>query len=475
MTTNQNDGTEVLIFIIGVVAILGLIITFTLYSDSGKGTGVENIEYNQSDNESEERVSLISADNGNAVVEGTILGDTQGTVVVDDITRKGDNVEATVSVRSDDVSDTFVPYKYKMELSGVKKDDNLRIRHENRENKEVVYDETIHTNTESSIELINTSSSRTTNNYEYEIGSDKIKIEGNIVGSTSGQTPVIEGYEVRDDVLHVEIGLESSEGIAATVVTGYKYRAEVSGTQVSEVQVSHNGVEDIKSNSKNSETNLDLENKGTDGEAKDSARIRWSDNGASLSGSIVGNSGGQEVFINNSYEEQNTYVVELDTELKNEDGIATTVVLSYGYELDIEGDNVPDRIRVEHVGGETYKFERNNTGSGEDFDYKFQNEGSSNQKGELVERNDEFFIIEGSFITGSSTCTKASLENIERSDDVLDVKLAPKSNSPLFGFCTDDLGPSPYRLRVDYEGEINRVNLDIEQKNMQNEELSIEL
>lgn len=473
MGSNYDNNTLIVVFAIGAVAIAGVVLMVGFYADDASGDPeVEDISYNQSDSKQTDEVTVEFNERGNAILTGEVVGDTQGTVVVDELTRDGNEVEATISVRSDDISDTFVGYNYEVEVSGVEEGDEVTVNHENRESKETVYQRSLDSDVTTQIELVSSSPQDTENRHKTNITSDGVVVTGNIVGSTSGQTPVIEGYQIEGDVLKLNIGLESSSQFGATVVTGYQYTAEIQGVSVDRVEVNHEGIDDVGSTEPVSK--VELENTGSSGQTNDLARVKWSEDEATVTGSIVGNTGGQEVVVVDSYEQGDSYVVVLDTEVASEGDnvVVPQVITSYGYELDITGE---DKLTIEHKGGEKYEFTRDEQGEREEFQYEFSNEGSADEVAELVDSTESSFVVEGSFTTGSSTCSEASLDSIERSGDTLNVELSPVSNVPIFGSCTEDLAPSPYTLRVDYEGSLDKVNFDVTQKGVEDVRESIEL
>lgn len=472
MSSKYDNKTLIVLFAVGVVAIAGAVLMVGFYTNDVSGNPeVEDINYNQSDSKDTDEVTVKFNERGNAILTGEVVGDAQGTVVVDELTRDGDEVEATISVRSDDIGDNFVEYEYEVEMSGVEEDDEFTVNHENRESEETVFQRSLKPNVTTQIELVSTSPQDTENRHKTNITSNGVVVTGNIVGSTSGQSPVIEGYQLDGDVLKMDIGLESSSQFGATVVTGYQYSAEIQGVNVDRVEVNHEAIDDVDSSNT---SKVELENKGSSGQKNDLARVKWSEDKATVTGSIVGNTGGQEVTVVDSYQEGESYVVVLDTELASggDNVVVPQVITSYGYELDVTGE---DDLTVEHKGGETYSFTRDEQGEREEFRYEFSNEGSADEVAELEDSTGSSFVVEGSFITGSSTCSETSLDSIERSGDTLNVELSPVSNAPVFGYCTDDIGPSPYTLRVEYEGSLERVNFDVTQEFEDDIRTSIEL
>jgi hypothetical protein len=82
---------------------------------------------------------------------------------------------------------------------------------------------------------------------------------------------------------------------------------------------------------------------------------------------------------------------------------------------------------------------------------------------ELTEHNREEFVLEGSFMTGSSTCSRASVENLKlKEDDTAHVIFAPETVRRRA--CTEDLASDSYQLHVDHGGRVETVRITITQK-----------
>lgn len=82
---------------------------------------------------------------------------------------------------------------------------------------------------------------------------------------------------------------------------------------------------------------------------------------------------------------------------------------------------------------------------------------------EVTQMGQSEFILEGSFFTGSSTCSRASIEQIQlRKDGTVDVVLAPERIQKRV--CTEDLASDSYRLVVNHGGYAESTDITVHQK-----------
>lgn len=481
--SDTNNTTKLVAFIVMILFVTGFVLMVGFASDDEPedeiNASIETLSTSSTDIEDHHTVDIQDDE---VIVEGNIVGSNAGqTPVIENYSIEDDVLNIVIGLEdSDELAATVITgYEYRAEFEGVTTIDDVEITHSG--SSDTTSGET---DLETNIDLVSSSQSDLENRHGVDVkDNNSVLIEGNIVGSNAGQTPVIESWDVDSEgTLVVEIGLEQPDGMfGATVVTGYQYEAELNGiSSFDNVEVVHTELDDQVSQK---DVEVNLNNTGSSSQTQDRAEAQWEGDEVSVAGTIVGNTGGQHVVVSDSYEDDDAYIVELDTEIASDDddvGVPM-VVLGYNYELELSGLDSFDSIRVDHSEGGVYEFSRSESdevGEGDNFRYRFINDGSSQESAELVEKDESTFTIEGSFVTGSSSCTEAGLSNIERSGSNIEVDLSSQSvdqnGEPTI--CTDDISSSPYTLEVGHDGDVDKVILNITHSHMHDdEEIEIEL
>lgn len=321
------------------------------------------------------------------------------------------------------------------------------------------------------LEIVATDASETeeyTNITTEEDGTYTVK--GRIVGSMGGGEVVVESVNADSETVTVELAVENS-GIGITVITGYEYSMSVQNVGNRELTVVHGDNKSEDSPVKQPEEDPTAELTDVSSSAStttETSSVNFNEDKAVINGVIVGNTGGQTVVINGVDSRDGTTYV--DVGLEEPDGFATQVITGYKYSIEVS--NPSDTVAVQHNGETVGNYER---GGGNpdviesDYEYNFyEGEGDSDDVASLVGNEDDSFVIEGSFVTGSSSCSQASLDSIKAEDGVMTVNLSPVSNTPISGVCTEDLAPSSYRLEVESVENIDSVVVRAEQKFQEN-------
>lgn len=290
-------------------------------------------------------------------------------------------------------------------------------------------------------------------------------VKGRIVGSMGGGEVVVESVNADSETVKVKLAVENS-GIGITVITGYEYGMSVQDVGDRELSVVHGGSksEDVEEPEEDPTAELtDVSSSAST--TTETSSVNFNGNEAVINGVIVGNTGGQTVVVNNVENRDGTTYVDVGLEKPN--GFATQVITGYKYSIEVS--NPLDTVAVQHNGKTVGNYDR---GGGDepdiiesDYEYNFyEGEGDSDDVATLVENKDSSFTIEGSFVTGSSTCSQASLDSINVEDGVMTINLSPLSNTPVSGVCTEDLAPSNYRLEVESVENVESVVVKAEQK-----------
>lgn len=287
-------------------------------------------------------------------------------------------------------------------------------------------------------------------------------VKGRIVGSMGGGEVVVESVGSDSESVEVHLKVESS-GIGTTVITGYEYSMKVKGVDDRELSVVHDSSSSVDNSFKesNGEPTAELIGSSSSSTTTETSSVSFDANKTLVEGVIVGNTGGQEVVVNGV--ENRDGMTYLNIGLEVSDGFATQVITGYSY--DVEVSNSADTVVVQHDGETVGNYERNGDTTVESYDYDFhEGVGSSTVVAELVEENGGSFAIEGSFVTGSSSCNEASLSSVNVEDGIMTVNLSFVSNPPISGGCTEDLGSSNYRLEVNSADGIQTVVVEADQK-----------
>lgn len=290
------------------------------------------------------------------------------------------------------------------------------------------------------------------------------KVEGRIVGSMGGGDVVVKSVESDSGTVKVNLGVEQS-GVGTTVLTGYEYEMNVVNVGDRELSVIHGDEASVEDPTPEPSAEL-IDTSADSSTTTERSSVSFGEDEATVKGVIVGNTGGQEVFIENVENKDGKTYLEVD--LEETDGFATQVITGYKYEIDVS--NPEDTIVVQHGGKTVGNYEEESSNEdvdiiNEDYQYDFyEDEGDADEVAELVESNQDSFVIEGSFVTGSSTCSEASLDDINLNDGKMKVNLSPETNTPITGACTDDISPSSYRLEVEFATDIDTVVVEAEQE-----------
>lgn len=233
-----------------------------------------------------------------------------------------------------------------------------------------------------------------------------------------------------------------------------------------------NEVESTNDNDSNIEeneisSNFTIEMLGTSPHLNEDANIERDNERVVIYGSIIGNTGGQTTFIDSVDHNNDEIEVNIDTKKPDEEDIAVPqVVLGYDYKLSVEKEDIGEQdIIVNHIDGEQFYFEYNPIEPvSNDLSYEFKSgsEYRTDDSGINFGVNEDQIEIYGSFVTGSSTCSKAGLQSIEITDGKLDVSMSPTSKSTLQDICTHDISPDDYLLQVYNMDNISEIEVTAE-------------
>lgn len=247
-------------------------------------------------------------------------------------------------------------------------------------------------------ELTSFSEVDTSNNLEEDsevvsIDGDEVEIRGNIVGETRGQKVVAEksNYEGGNLTINVRTENRGNEDSYIQVLTGYEYDLTVGNLEEDDmILVNHEDGREFKLNvdhTNNTEQESDnVEDAGNSEEVVNSDTVGpvtaevtnyessasneqnesinaedivvdGGDNIVRVTGSMVGNTGGQEPIVDSIDTEDNTVTVEFG--LESPDGFATQVITAYEYSATVESVGNYERIVVNQKGGQSDTLELN--------------------------------------------------------------------------------------------------------------------
>lgn len=304
-----------------------------------------------------ENSNKVNIKNNKVTIEGNIVGSTSGKKpIIEGYSMKGDTLEVNIGLYKPPEDVVYLPvvtgYNYVAEIDGVSPD-NVNVNH----NSNYIEDLNSKDDVDSDIKLVESRSSTDFgNNYDFDIQDNKVTLEGSIVGSMGGMSPTIQDYRIDNKVLHVNIGLSMPEnGIGTTAITQYDYKAVFDGLSVNDVVVNYNNnIEQYKAE----KSKIEINNLGYSDRLVDSAKAEFNKNSATISGSIIGKTSGQEVFISDTKLQNGKYFIEIDTKIQKDNIVVADVLRSYSYELHIENINSHSSINLIHKDSETYEFNK---------------------------------------------------------------------------------------------------------------------
>lgn len=317
--------------------------------------------------------------------------------------------------------------------------------------------------------------------------------EVTIVGSSPGEftKESVRLVENGGDQVYVQIESGNQNDGVAKQDGGKAYKMKISGVdQEDEIVVDYGGGETVTLRSGN-QSDETTENEGLDykmelisstaASPSNQHSVNVREDTVLINGSIVGNTGGQNPVVQYSSLEDGTLKVEVG--LQKPDGFATQVISEYQYELQFRNlSETVENVKVLH--NSSYdendlrvpeKGDPPQEEDSEDIKYDFESVDSvdTTKVVEVVDENEDTFVLEGTFLTGSSTCTEAGLDFVELNGESIRVGLSPTSTegpsirTPREGemtLCTDDISPSSYRLKVNHGGVASNLSVNVEQE-----------
>lgn len=296
---------------------------------------------------------------------------------------------------------------------------------------------------------------------------ESIVISGQIQGNNSAQYVVLEDYYIESETLHFNVTTKSEDvdGAVLPVVMGYGYEINVNNisdvnqfeihTDKNTFELNSNDFEDgtKEYNESNRGFGLSIEDVESTGNTTDYVETKVDGYSIQVDGRIVGSSGGMNVNIDNYYVYNNELII--DVSLDEPDGMATTVVTGYEYTIEGNVSEMVEDVKVNHSGDikeQKYEFE---TGS---------EDGVTVDKRELaVLNNTEPIEVKGMFTTGSSSCSKAGLDDWYVDNGTLHIEMSPHAQLNDDGevpiVCTADLSPDTYNFTYKGGEDIESVSI----------------
>lgn len=443
----------------------------------------EIITEEQDPSNTNEYVEAVENSDGSYTIKGRIVGSSGGgEVVVNSVEESNNSVTLSLEVNTSGLGTAVVTgYDYSVNIKNIDSDTSLTVKYGEdkftnlKDREKVSKDNNLkqHNSTgEIDVSVVETG---TTSAYEESASvtewvNNHITVNGQIIAEQGGEKLVIKNYTVENGVIKVNMDTKPpSDGVYPQVILSKNYEMKINSTyDISDFELVVNYVEgkeysfneESVSQSSASEDTVDakLKEKGSyHSDPKESVKVNFEDQKAQIRGTIVGNTGGQEVVIESVENKDGKTYVNVDLEKPNK--FVTQVITGYNYHISVS--NVESEVVVMHSGEEVYKSDDKE----KELLYTFEQQKSTtiDSVAQVTEQKQDSFTIEGSFVTGSSSCTKAGLDSLRVQDSVLKVELSPQSTGSSNIVCTDDIAPSGYRLKVDSSRNIDSVMVEVSQ------------
>lgn len=477
------------------VLIVGLVLIFIGISAAGSssddGTELPKAEIDSQDQsltDTGEYVELVEQDSQKIKIEGRLSdGFSGGTVVVNSVENDNGEVRVNLSVERPEAGNTVITgYQYESTIRTEETVRSLVVLHGGDEFT-VIGEERNQDDVKVDIDNQGVSDKFSEKAEIMSRSEDSITVNGRILAEQAGEDVVIDNYEHEDGVLTVDLDTVAPDDdrFYPQIVQYISYGLDIKSDQVnlsdSDLVVKHiNGEQYNLGMEEPSEKNPTAEIDEQEANAQlgqEYADVSMTDEVATIRGVIVGNTGGQTVYINSvEVRGGNTYV---DVSLESADGFATQVITGYRYKATVKhpiGDVVVLHDSEEVDGRTPIDILDPDRGTGERIvDSNFVTTPSKQDTiGKIVEDTGRNIVLEGSFLTGSSTCSEAGLSSLEYDSGVLRIELEPNVIDSE-GLCTEDIAPSGYRLDLELDNRPDRIDINTVQNNFENKMKSIEL
>lgn len=216
-------------------------------------------------NDLEEDAEVVSVDGDKVGINGNIVGKTGGQEVVAEKKNYQDG-KLTIDVRTENREDeeayiqVLTGYEYNLTVDNLGENDIIIVNHKdgrefklnvNRTNNieqnsddvedegnkgEVVNSDTVGPVTAEVTNYESSGSNEQNENINAEDivvdgGDNIVRVTGSMVGSTGGQTPIVDSIDTEDNTVTVGFTLESTDGFATQVITTYEYSATIESVE----------------------------------------------------------------------------------------------------------------------------------------------------------------------------------------------------------------------------------------------------
>jgi hypothetical protein len=325
-----------------------------------------------------EYVNSIENENGSYTITGRIKGSSGGgNVVLKSIEEDNNTVKLNMGIETSGIGTTVVTgYKYKMNVDNIDDNTSLIIMH-NEDEFNAFKDSTEDITEEglrkvNNTEDINLNIRQTGKTSEYEESAriadwsnNQIRVEGQIIAEQAGEKVVIKDYEVKDGVFKINIDTEApQDGVYPQVIVSHNYELQINSsynTADLKVVVNHTEGEEYSFNNIDTENNISqkvsasLESVSSySSNPEESVRVQSKKDTVHITGTIIGNTGGQQVIVDNIENRDGRTYVNIDLNKPNK--FVTQVITGYNYNISVS--NAEDEIVVLHKGEKVYPTEQ---------------------------------------------------------------------------------------------------------------------
>lgn len=348
------------------VLVLGIVIVFIGFSAAGssadEGAELPTAEIDsqeQSITETEEYVEIVEQDEQEIRIEGRISdGFSGGTIVIDSVENNDGDIRVSLSVERPEVGNTVITgYQYDSTIRTEGSIDSLVVSHSDEEFV-LIGDERPE---QDSIKLdIHNQGISDTFTESAEITSrseNSVIVEGRILAEQAEEEIIIDSYEYNNGVLTVNIDTvaPNEDRFYPQIIQYQSYRIDAVSDQfdLSNVDMVVNHINGDRYNLGMKDSNMNegptseiTEQDSSAGLDSEYAVVNTEDGVSKVRGIIVGNTGGQTVYVEDvNVRGGKTYV---NIGLESADGFATQVITGYKYEAIVD-DPVGDVV-VQHEG-----------------------------------------------------------------------------------------------------------------------------